>query len=44
MFKKKTKTKTRTSREFSLEPEKAEEIKKKLVYLFDVERIFKNDD
>lgn len=37
------KTKARTSKEFALDPEKAEEIRKRLVYLFEVEKIFKND-
>lgn len=38
------KTKARASTEFALDPEKAEEIRKRLVYLFEVEKIFKNDD
>lgn len=44
LFKRASKTKARTSKEFTLDPEKAEEIRKKLVYLFEVEKIFKNDD
>jgi AraC-like DNA-binding protein len=44
LFKKTSKTNAKTSRDFTIDPEKADEIRKKLVYLFDVEKIFKNDD
>jgi AraC-like DNA-binding protein len=44
LLKRASKTKVRTSKEFTLDPEKAEEIRKKLVYLIEVEKIFKNDD
>ncbi len=44
LFKKASKAPARTSKEFTLDPEKAEEIRKKLVYLFEVEKIFKSDD
>lgn len=43
-FKKKSKNKAGYSRDFSIDPEKAAEINKKVVYLFDVEKIFKKDD
>jgi AraC-like DNA-binding protein len=43
LFKRASKTKARTSKKFTLDPEKAGEIRKKLVYLFEVEKIFKND-
>jgi AraC-like DNA-binding protein len=44
LFKRAAKTKAGTSKEFSLDPERAEEMRKRLVYLFEVEKIFKNDD
>jgi AraC-like DNA-binding protein len=44
LFKRASKTKAKTSKEFSLAPEKAEETRKRLVYLFEVEKIFKNDE
>jgi AraC-like DNA-binding protein len=44
LIKRASKTKPRTSKEFTLDPEKSDEIRKKLVYLFEVEKIFKNDD
>ncbi|MBN1273532.1 MAG: helix-turn-helix domain-containing protein [Candidatus Aminicenantes bacterium] len=43
-FKKTSKKKDGTSRDFSLDPEKAEHISKKVVYLFDVDKIYRNDD
>jgi len=43
LFKRASKTKAKASKEFTLDPEKAGEIRKKLVYLFEVEKIFKND-
>jgi AraC-like DNA-binding protein len=44
LFKRESKTKARTPKEFALDPDKAEEIRKKLIYRFEVEKIFKNDD
>jgi AraC-like DNA-binding protein len=43
-FKRKSKNNAGTSRDFTVDAEKADEIKKKVVYLFEVEKIFKNDD
>jgi AraC-like DNA-binding protein len=43
-FKKKSKSQEKTTRDFSIDPEKAENIQKKVVYIFEVEKIFKNED
>jgi AraC-like DNA-binding protein len=44
IYKKRIKARAASSRGFSVDPEKAEEVMKKVVYLFDVEKAFRKED